>query len=66
MVMLIKIVMTVQSGSQVVEGVSSGVKEPRFESWLCHLRPTKKNHKNLPIIFVSYTPNSEMQIKWIS
>ena len=32
MVMLIKIVMTVQSGSQVVEGVSSGVKEPRFES----------------------------------
>ena len=32
MVMLIKIVMTVQSGSQAVEGVSSGVKEPRFES----------------------------------
>ena len=32
MVMLIKIVMTVRSGSQVVKGVGSEVKESRFQS----------------------------------
>ena len=32
MVILIKIVMTVQSGSQVIKGVGSEVKESRFES----------------------------------